>query len=55
MTIVGHKFYGPKIGALYARNCLKSNNNAQNEKITPIHHQFLGANQENGLRPGFEK
>jgi hypothetical protein len=55
LTIVGHKFYGPKIGALYARNCLKSNNNAQNEKIAPIHHQFSGANQENGLRPGFEK
>jgi len=53
LTIVGHKFYGPKIGALYARNCLKQINNANNDEIiAPIYHQFSGANQENGLRPG---
>jgi len=52
LTIVGHKFYGPKIGALYARNCL--NNNQMNEKKAPVYNQIFGANQENSLRPGTE-
>lgn len=51
LTIVGHKFYGPKIGALYARNCL--NNNQMNEKKAPVYNQIFGANQENSLRPGY--
>lgn len=42
MTIVGHKFYGPRIGALY----LNSNNS-----IDPL---FYGGGQESGLRPGTE-
>lgn len=49
LTIVGHKFYGPKIGALYARNCL-----VHNSSRSPLHHLFQGAGQESGLRPGTE-
>lgn len=51
LSIVGHKFYAPKIGALFARNCLRSDFD-KNEKKSPIHHMFLGAGQESGLRPG---
>ncbi|KAK6645072.1 hypothetical protein RUM43_001348 [Polyplax serrata] len=40
MTIVGHKFYGPRIGCLIAKT-----------KLYPI---FFGGGQENGLRPGTE-
>jgi selenocysteine lyase len=63
LTIVGHKFYAPKIGALYAQNCLKQNLNYKNDEIradlrslkcAPIHHMFFGAGQESGLRPGTE-
>ena len=47
LTIVGHKFYGPRIGALYARDCLNQHDGV------PIVHNFFGASsQENGLRPG---
>ncbi|CAF0876774.1 unnamed protein product [Brachionus calyciflorus] len=52
LTIVGHKFYGPKIGALYARNFLAQN--IDNLKKAPICNLFYGAGQENGLRPGTE-
>ena len=58
LTIVGHKFYGPRIGALYARNCLSQSENDGDgkrlEEISPIFHNYFGANQENGLRPGFD-
>jgi selenocysteine lyase len=58
LTIVGHKFYGPKIGALYARGCLSqkssSNISGKNSKICPVIRMFQGASQENGLRPGTE-
>ncbi|RMZ93815.1 selenocysteine lyase isoform X1 [Brachionus plicatilis] len=49
LTIVGHKFYGPKIGALYARNCL-----GNDSEKSPLFHLFQGAGQESGLRPGTE-
>jgi cysteine desulfurase len=43
MTIVAHKFYGPKgVGALYVKT---------GTKIDPI---FFGAGHERGLRPGTE-
>lgn len=43
MTIVSHKFYGPKgIGALYARKEIR---------LSPI---LFGADHEKGLRPGTE-
>lgn len=40
LTIVGHKFYAPKIGALYRRS------------TCPLHSIFFGGGQEGGLRPG---
>lgn len=40
MTVVGHKFYGPRIGALYRRDG------------TPLHPLFYGGGQERSLRPG---
>lgn len=42
LTIVGHKFYGPRIGALYHRD---------SAVIDPI---FLGGGQEKGRRAGTE-
>jgi len=42
LTIVGHKFYGPRIGALYHRD---------SAMIQPI---FLGGGQEKGKRAGTE-
>lgn len=41
LTIVGHKFYGPRIGALYRR------------RTCPLHPIFFGGGQESGFRPGF--
>ena len=42
ITIVAHKFYGPRIGALYHRAGVR---------VTPM---FYGGGQEVGLRPGTE-
>jgi selenocysteine lyase len=42
LTIVGHKFYGPRIGALYRR------------RGVPLHPLLFGGGQEMGLRPGTE-
>lgn len=40
LTIVGHKFYAPRIGALYRKS------------ICPLHPIFFSGGQESGLRPG---
>ena len=45
------KFYGPRIGALYARNCLEIKNEFRK---SPIFNPLFGASQENGFRPGTE-
>lgn len=42
LTIVGHKFYGPRIGALYFR------------KSCPLFPMLYGGGQENSYRPGTE-
>ena len=42
VTVVGHKFYGPRVGCLYHRAGLS---------LTPM---FYGGGQEGGLRPGTE-
>lgn len=42
VTIVGHKFYAPRIGGLYCR------------RGAPLHPLFFGGGQERGLRPGTE-
>ena len=42
VTVVGHKFYGPRIGCLYHKAGLK---------VTPM---MYGGGQEGGLRPGTE-
>ncbi|XP_054286015.1 selenocysteine lyase-like [Macrosteles quadrilineatus] len=44
LTIVGHKFYGPRIGALYVHRNLGA-------PVTPV---VWGGGQEVGLRPGTE-
>ncbi|KAH3697991.1 selenocysteine lyase-like [Dreissena polymorpha] len=46
LTIVGHKFYGPRIGAVYTRGLAKSE--------TPLFPVFYGGGQEKGLRAGTE-
>lgn len=44
LTIVGHKFYGPRIGALFVRGLVT--------KLTPLLPMFYGGGQERGFRPG---
>ncbi|XP_015443348.1 selenocysteine lyase isoform X2 [Pteropus alecto] len=45
LTIVGHKFYGPRIGALYVRGL---------GALTPLHPMLFGGGQERNFRPGTE-
>ncbi|KAK7863884.1 hypothetical protein R5R35_007217 [Gryllus longicercus] len=45
LTIVGHKFYGPRIGALFVRGPAS---------VSPIQPMFYGGGQERGWRPGTE-
>ncbi|XP_036092360.1 selenocysteine lyase isoform X2 [Rousettus aegyptiacus] len=45
LTIVGHKFYGPRIGALYVRGL---------GALTPLHPMLFGGGQERSFRPGTE-
>ncbi|XP_004868458.1 selenocysteine lyase isoform X3 [Heterocephalus glaber] len=45
LTIVGHKFYGPRIGALYIRGL---------GKLTPLYPMLFGGGQERNFRPGTE-
>lgn len=45
LTIVGHKFYGPRIGAIYVKDLHIRNT---------IHPIFYGGGQEQGIRPGTE-
>ncbi|NXS60638.1 SCLY lyase, partial [Brachypteracias leptosomus] len=45
LTIVGHKFYGPRIGALYVHGP---------GTTTPLHPLFFGGGQERSFRPGTE-
>lgn len=45
LTIAGHKFYGPRMGALYVRG-LES-------KATPLAPLLYGGGQERGYRSGW--
>ncbi|XP_032968701.1 selenocysteine lyase isoform X3 [Rhinolophus ferrumequinum] len=45
LTIVGHKLYGPRIGALYVRGL---------GERTPLYPMLFGGGQERGFRPGTE-
>ncbi|XP_001373605.2 selenocysteine lyase isoform X2 [Monodelphis domestica] len=45
LTIVGHKFYGPRIGALYVRGL---------GVVTPLRPMLFGGGQEWSFRPGTE-
>lgn len=45
LTIVGHKFYGPRIGALYVRGL---------GERTPLYPMLFGGGQERNFRPGTE-
>ncbi|KAJ7993405.1 hypothetical protein DPEC_G00272100 [Dallia pectoralis] len=45
LTIVGHKFYAPRIGALYVNDP---------GTTTPIHPMLFGGGQERNFRPGTE-
>ncbi|OMJ13372.1 Selenocysteine lyase [Smittium culicis] len=45
LIIVGHKIYGPRIGALYTKS---------RSKCTPVYPVVHGADQEGGFRPGTE-
>ncbi|XP_071505570.1 selenocysteine lyase-like [Diadema antillarum] len=45
LTIVGHKFYGPRIGALYVKG---------GGADPPIYPMLFGGGQERNLRPGTE-
>ncbi|XP_071805994.1 selenocysteine lyase-like isoform X1 [Asterias amurensis] len=45
LTIVGHKFYGPRIGAVFVRGL---------GKTTPLYPMLYGGGQERNYRPGTE-
>ena len=45
LTVVGHKFYGPRIGALYVKEVER--------KSTPLLPMLYGGGQERGFRPGY--
>ena len=45
LTIAGHKFYGPRVGALYIRGL--------EDKETPSYPLLLGGGQERGHRSGW--
>ncbi|KAJ9585113.1 hypothetical protein L9F63_020543, partial [Diploptera punctata] len=45
ITIVGHKFYGPRIGCLYAQGIGSK---------APVYPMLFGGGQESGYRPGTE-
>lgn len=45
LTIVGHKFYGPRIGAVFARNP---------RSLVPLYPILEGGPQEHSFRPGTE-
>eukprot|EP00124_Ichthyophonus_hoferi_P002664 Ihof_evm5s191 gene=Ihof_evmTU5s191 len=47
LTVVGHKFYGPRVGALYVRGLGR-------EGGTTVMPLLCGGGQENGLRSGTE-
>lgn len=47
LTIVGHKLYGPRIGALFAHNL----GSAEEAPVLPM---FFGGGQERNYRPGTE-
>lgn len=47
LTIVGHKFYGPRIGAIYVKDLGSS-------KEVPLYPMFYGGGQERSYRPGTE-
>eukprot|EP00057_Strongylocentrotus_purpuratus_P012042 XP_011666516.1 PREDICTED: selenocysteine lyase-like [Strongylocentrotus purpuratus] len=49
LTIVGHKFYAPRIGALYVRG-----GGVTSERGVPLHPMLFGGGQERNLRPGTE-
>ena len=57
LTLVGHKFFGPRIGALYVRKPAHlSGPGAQkgSECGTPLSPMFFGGGQEWAFRPGTE-
>uniref|UniRef100_A0A8C2CUC5 Selenocysteine lyase n=1 Tax=Cyprinus carpio TaxID=7962 RepID=A0A8C2CUC5_CYPCA len=45
ITIVGHKFYGPRIGALFVNDP---------GTTTPVYPLFFGGGQERNFRPGYD-
>ncbi|XP_056008917.1 selenocysteine lyase-like isoform X2 [Ostrea edulis] len=47
LTVVGHKFYGPRIGVIYVRDLGSG-------KEAPLHPMFYGGGQERHYRPGTE-
>ncbi|KAF2353930.1 Aminotransferase class V domain [Trinorchestia longiramus] len=46
LTLTGHKFYGPRVGALYVRE--------DRNGLLPVYPLFYGGGQERGIRPGTE-
>eukprot|EP00057_Strongylocentrotus_purpuratus_P012043 XP_011666517.1 PREDICTED: selenocysteine lyase-like [Strongylocentrotus purpuratus] len=49
LTIVGHKFYAPRIGALYVRG-----GGGTSERGVPLYPMLFGGGQERNFRPGTE-
>lgn len=45
LTVAGHKFYGPRVGALFVRGL--------DSKATPLVPLMYGGGQEKGYRSGY--
>ena len=52
LTVVGHKLYGPRIGALYARGVGGNLRSGPCGQGAPLYAMLSGGGQERGLRPG---
>ena len=52
LTVVGHKFYGPRAGALYARGLGEYLKSGPRGRGAPLYPMLSGGGQERGLRPG---
>ena len=52
LTVTGHKFYGPRVGALFHR-VRPLDAQLADAYPAPLYPLFLGGGQEGGLRSGY--
>ena len=52
LTVAGHKFYGPRVGALYSRGIGGNLRGDPSLEGAPLYPLIWGGGQERGLRSG---